>query len=74
MLVTLDTSQRLRSLVNTEQLRNMHCGRAGRGGSAGGRTARWRRRGDAVHGRARAGGGGRERLGRRGVCARARGA
>eukprot|EP00966_Prymnesium_polylepis_P189103 4381159-Prymnesium_polylepis.1 len=32
MWVTLDTSQRLRSPVNTEQPENMHCGRAGRVG------------------------------------------
>eukprot|EP00966_Prymnesium_polylepis_P026790 618729-Prymnesium_polylepis.1 len=53
MLLTLDTSQRLRSLVNAEQLWNMHCGRAGRGGQPARARLSWRWRGDAVHGRAR---------------------
>eukprot|EP00966_Prymnesium_polylepis_P167267 3866732-Prymnesium_polylepis.1 len=73
MLVTLDTSQRLRSPVNTEPLKNMHCGRAGEGVQ----PARARRVGGGVVLRcavARGGVGGRERLGRRRVCAWARGA
>eukprot|EP00966_Prymnesium_polylepis_P232956 5388035-Prymnesium_polylepis.1 len=61
MRVTLDTSQRLRSLVNAYSS-GRTCTSAGRGegASRGARTARWRRRGVEVCGRAR--GAGRPRV------------
>eukprot|EP00966_Prymnesium_polylepis_P096344 2232701-Prymnesium_polylepis.1 len=55
MSVTLDTSQRLRSPVNAEQPWNFLCGRAWRGGQPARARLSWRRRGDAVRGRARGG-------------------